>query len=164
MASSQTSLESVVSRLEAQIAFDKEREVFHAEQEVFHRDKRAVFAAEIEKLTGVLEAFKTAAATAAELETRAAAVTPPKPSLDIGRKASLTAMIRRVLEIRPAGDVFGTNIITAEVNRHFRERLRRPVKEKLVSITLKRLSRQGELRQVRAGRPHHEALYARVEG
>ena len=104
------------------------------------------------------------AATATELGTRAAAVTPPKPSLDIGRKASLTAMIRRVLEIRPAGDVFGTNIITAEVNRHFRERLRRPVKEKLVSITLKRLSSQGELRQVRAGRPHHEALYARVEG
>ncbi len=116
------------------------------------------------KLTGVLEALKTAAATTAELDTRAAAVTPPKPSLDIGRKASLTAMIRRVLEIRPAGDVFGTNIITAEVNRNFRERLRRPVKEKLVSITLKRLSSQGELRQVRAGRPHHEALYARMEG
>jgi len=94
---SQTSLESVVSRLEAQIAFDKEREAFHAEQETFHREKRAAFAAEIEKLTGVLEAFKTAAATAAELETRAAAVTPPKPTLDIGRKATLTAMIRLAL-------------------------------------------------------------------
>jgi hypothetical protein len=160
---SHTSLETIVSRLEAQIAFDQEREAFHAAQETFHREKRSVFAAEIEKLTGVLEAFKTAAATAAELETRAAAVTPPKPNLDIGRKASLTAMIRRVLEIRPAGDVFGTNIITAEINRHYRERLRRPVREKLVSITLKRLSRQGELRQVRAGRPHYEALYARVE-
>ncbi|HEY7214216.1 MAG TPA: hypothetical protein VIC28_06270 [Thermoanaerobaculia bacterium] len=161
---SQTSLESVVSKLEAQIAFDQEREAFHAEQETFHREKRAGFAAEIEKLSGVLAAFKTAAVTAAELETRTAAVTPAKPNLDIGRKASLTAMIRRVIEIRPAGDVFGTNIVTAEINRHYRERLRRPVKEKLVSINLKRLSRQGELRQVRAGKPHHEALYARVEG
>lgn len=161
----QTSLESIVSRLEAQIAFDQEREAFHAAQETFHREQRAVFAAEIEKLTAVLEAFKTAAATTAELETRAAAFTPPpKPNLDIGRKASLTRMIRRVLETRPAGDVFGTNFITAEINRHYRERLRRPVKAKLVSITLKRLQRQGELRQVRAGRPHHEALYSRVDG
>ena len=161
---SETSLESIVSRLEAQIAFDQEREAFHAKQEVFHREQRAVFAAEIEKLTAVLGAFKTAASTAAELETRAAAFTPPKPNLDIGSKASLTRMIRRVIETRPAGDVFGTNFITAEINRHYRERLRRPVREKLVSITLRRLERQGELRQVREGRPHHEALYAQVEG
>jgi hypothetical protein len=160
---SETSLESVVSRLEAQIAFDQEREAFHAQQEVFHREQRTVFAAEIEKLTAVLEAFKTAAATATEIESRTAAFTPPKPDLDIGRKASLTRMIRRIIETRPAGDVFGTNFITAEINRHYRERLRRPVKEKLVSITLRRLERQGELRQVREGRPHYEALYAQVE-
>jgi hypothetical protein len=160
---SETSIETIVSRLEAQVAFDQEREAFHAKQEVFHREQRAVFATEIEKLTAVLGAFKTAASTATELETRAAAFTPPKPNLDIGRKASLTRMIRRVIETRPAGDVFGTNFITAEINRHYRERLRRPVREKLVSITLRRLERQGELRQVREGRPHYEALYARVE-
>jgi len=160
---SETSLESIVSKLEAQIAFDQERETFHAKQEVFHREQRAVFAAEIEKLTAVLGAFKTAAVTAAELETRAAAFTPPRPTLDIGRKASLTRMIRGVIETRPAGDVFGTNFITAEINQHYRERLRRPVREKLVSITLRRLERQGELRQVREGRPHYEALYERVE-
>jgi hypothetical protein len=159
-----TSIETVVSRLEAQLAFDREREAFHAQQEVFHREQRAVFAAEIEKLTAVLEAFKAATATAAGLATRAAAFTPPKPDFDIGRKASLTRMIRRILETRPAGDIFGTNLITAEINRHYQERLRRPVKEKLVSIALRRLERQGELRQVRQGRPHHEALYARVEG
>lgn len=160
--SSKMSIETIVSRLEAQIVFDQEREAFHGAQETFHGEQRAAFAAEVEKLTAVLEAFKTAATTAAELETRAAAFTPPKPNLDIGRKPSLTQMIRRIVEIRPAGDVFGTNIITAEINRHFRERLRRPVKEKLVSITLRRLERQGELRQVREGRPHHEALYARA--
>jgi len=160
---SPTSLESIVSRLEAQIAFDEEREAFHAGQEAFHREQRSLFAAELEKLKGTLEAFKTAAVTAAELTTRAAAFSPPPPSLDIGRKPSLTRMIRRILETRPAGDVFGTNFITAEINRHYRERLRRPVKEKIVSITLKRLQRQGELRQVREGRPHHEALYARVD-
>jgi hypothetical protein len=155
------SVDAIVSKLEAQIAFDRERETFHAGQETHHREQRALFAAEIEKLTGILESFKTAAAAAAELPGQVTAAA--KPSLDIGRKPSLTGMIRRILETRPAGDVFGTNFITAEINRHYRERLRRPVKPKLVSITLRRMATQRELRLVREGRPHHEALYARVE-
>jgi hypothetical protein len=73
-------------------------------------------------------------------------------------------MIRRIIEIRPAGDVFGANLVTAEINRHFAERLRRPVKVELVAITLRRLANQGELRSVREGRPHHESLFVRVEG
>ena len=161
---SERSLDSIVSRLEAQIAYDREREAFHAGQETWHREQRTLFAAELEKLTGILESFKTAAAAAAELAGRAGALPEPTPNLDIGRKPSLTAMIRRVVEIRPAESVFGPNLITAEIKRHFAERLRRPVKVKLVSITLKRLARQKELRVVREGRPHHEALFARVEG
>jgi hypothetical protein len=155
------SLDTVVSRLEAQIAFDREREAFHAGQETFHREQRAVFAAELEKLTGILESFKAAAAAAAEFHGRAAA--SPKPDLDIGKKPSLTRMIRRILAVRPAGEVFGANFITAEINQHYRDRLRRPVRAKLVSITLRRMATQRELRVVREGRPHHEALYARVE-
>jgi hypothetical protein len=161
MAASMT-LDAMVSQLEAQIAFEREREAFHAAQEAYHREQRAVYVADLEKLTTTLEALKAAAAVSAELAARAR-YTPPPPSLDIGRKASLTRMIRHIIAARPAGDVFGTNIITAEVNRHYRERLRRPVKEKLVSITLRRMLNQGELRSVRPGKPHHEALYARVE-
>lgn len=160
---SKMSVDTIVSRLETQIAYDQEREAFHAGQEVFHREQRARFAAELEKLTVTLESFKTAAATAAELTSPTPPVPPsPEPEADIGGKPSLTRMIRRVMEIRPAGDVFGTNIITAEINRHFGERLRRPVKSKLVSITLRRMLQQGELRAVREGKPHHEALYGRV--
>jgi len=162
MASSM-SLDTIVSQLEAQIAFDRNREAFHAAQEAYHRDKRAAFAAELEKLTATLDAFKAAAATAAEIAARATALPPAPPSLDIGRKPSLTRMVRHIIAARPAGEVFGTNLITAEVNQHYRERLRRPVKEKLVSITLRRLLKQGELKAVQSGRPHHEALYAREE-
>jgi hypothetical protein len=158
--SSTMSLESVVSRLEAQIAFDREREAFHAEQEAHHRERRSVYAAEIEKLAAVLEGVKTAATVVGKLAERSAAYSPPGPNLDIGRKPSLTRMIRRIIEIRPAGDVFGANLVTAEINRHFEARLRRPVRVKLVSITLRRMLKQGELRGVREGKPHHEALYA----
>jgi hypothetical protein len=157
------SLDTIVSQLEAQIAFDREREAFHAAQEAHHRERRSVYVAELEKLTATLESVKAAAVTVAALTARVATSTPQPPSLDIGRKASLTRMVRHIIAARPAGEIFGTNLITAEVNQHYRERLRRPVKEKLVSITLRRLLKQGELEAVQSGRPHHEALYARVE-
>lgn len=81
--------------------------------------------------------------------------------MDIGRKPSLTRMVERVIESRPPDESFGTNYITAEINHRYGDRLRRPVKAKLVSIVLRRLAATGRLREVRKGRPHHEALYSR---
>ena len=158
-------LETMVSRLEAQIAFHREREAFHGAQETVHREQRAVHAAELEALTTNLETLKTAAATAVKLVSRPGAALPPPESVtdfDVGRKPSLRLMVLRVVESRPAGEVFGTAAITAEVNRRYQNRLRRPMKEKVISITLRRMLDTGALRLVREGRPHHEALYARV--
>ena len=70
-------------------------------------------------------------------------------------------MVARVLEGMSAGAPFGTAAVTAELNRRYQERLRRPVAERLVSIVLRRMLDAGSLRSVREGRPHHEALYAR---
>lgn len=158
-------LEAMVSRLEAQIAFHREREAFHAGQETFHREQRSGHAAELEALTTNLEALKAAAETAVKLVNRPGApLSLPEPATDfIGRKPSLRLMVLRVVEARPAGEAFGTAAITTEVNRRYQDRLRRPVKEKLVSITLRRMLDTGALRLVREGRPHHEALYAKVE-
>jgi hypothetical protein len=76
--------------------------------------------------------------------------------MDIGRKPSLTRMVQRVIESRPPDESFGTNYITAEINHRYGDRLRRPVKPKLVSTVLRRLAATGRLREVRPGRPHHE--------
>ncbi len=158
------SFENIFAWLDAQIAFDREKEAFHAQQEVFHREQRAQFTAELEQLTAIRESFKTAADTAMDLASRASALPPLAPSPDIGRrKPSLTKMVTRVIEIRPAGDAFGPGAITREINRHYGERLRRPVQVKLVSIVLRRMANDGRVRSVRPGRPHQEALYARVE-
>jgi hypothetical protein len=159
------SFESIFAWLDAQITYDREQEAFHAQQEVFHREQRALFLAELEKLTAIRDSFKTAADTAMDLASRAKALPPVKPSPDIGgRKPSLTKMVARVIEIRPAGESFGHNAITREINRHYGDRLRRPVQPKLVSIILHRMAADGRIRSVQPGRPHHEALYARVEG
>ena len=165
------SMEAIVARLEKQIAHHREREAFHAEQGTYHGEQQALHAAELATLTSTLEAFKTSTAKAAELAARDIAPPVPTPtaeplraatSMDIGRKPSLTRMAQRVIESRPPDEAFGTNYLTAEINHRYGDRLRRPVKPKLVSIVLRRLAATGRLREVRKGRPHHEALYSRV--
>jgi hypothetical protein len=164
------SMEDIVVRLEKQIAHHREREAFHADQGSYHREQQALHAAELATLTSTLEAFKTSTAKAAELAARDTVVPAPSaaeslratPSMDIGRKPSLTRMVQRVIESRPPDEAYGTNYITAEINHRYGDRLRRPVKPKLVSIVLRRLAATGRLREVRKGRPHHEALYSRV--
>ncbi|HEV2856448.1 MAG TPA: hypothetical protein VHC97_26915 [Thermoanaerobaculia bacterium] len=159
-------MEAIVARLEEQIAHHRERESFHAEQGAYHGEQQALHAAELATLTATLEAFKTSATRAAELASRN--FVPPAleaaaaPSLDISRKPSLTRMVQRVIESRPPGEAFGTNAVTAEINHRYGDRLRRPVKPKLVSIALRRMAATGQIRTLREGRPHHEALYARA--
>jgi hypothetical protein len=163
---SSLSLEAIVSRLEAQLEFHRERESFHAQQEEHHREQRTVHAAEFEKLRSNLEVFKTAATTAVELAQREVAVPagtqPPVPSQDVGRRPSLTKMVKRILEIRPANDVFGTSAIAREINRHYGSKVGGRVDVKQVSIILRRMQQAGKLRQVRAGIPHHEALFSKA--
>jgi hypothetical protein len=161
---SELSLTEILSRLESQIAFRRQKEAFHAAQEALHHEQRALHAAELETLTRNLEALKSAATTAIDLATRPAA--PPStatagPDPDAGRRLTLPRMIERVLETKGPADTFGTNAITAEVNQRYRDRLRRPATARLVSITLRRMLDSGRLRSVRQGKPHHEALYGR---
>ena len=162
------SMEAIVARLEEQIAYHREQEALHAKQAAHHGERQASHAAELAALTGSLEAFRSATARASELANREpvprAAPVPEAVSgqaLDIGRKPSLARMVQRVIEAHPAGEPFGTAHVTAEINRRYADRLRRPVKPKMVSIALRRMATASQLRTLRKGRPHHEALYAR---
>ncbi|HEX5717354.1 MAG TPA: hypothetical protein VF179_14435 [Thermoanaerobaculia bacterium] len=48
-----------------------------------------------------------------------------------------------------------------EVNRQFRQALRRPVEPPAVSVILRRMSAARRIHQVRAGKANHEALYTK---
>jgi hypothetical protein len=156
------SLREIVARLRTQIEVHRRQEAFHAEQEAKHRERRAVHAAELEALTENLAALEAAAATAIELASRPAAAQPAaEPLPELGRRLTLPRMIDRVLGERVPGQPFGANEVAAEINRRFRNALRRPVSPRLVSIALRRMRESGKLQGVRRGRPHHEAQYAR---
>jgi multidrug efflux pump subunit AcrA (membrane-fusion protein) len=161
--SAELSLQQILASLEARIAFHREREAAAARQDEVFRKQRAAHAAELEALTRNLEALKAATATAVELASRPTPANAPflGPDPDAGRRLKLPKMVARVLEAMPAGEPFGTTAVTAEINRRYRERLRRPVPARLVSIVLRRMLDAGSLRSLREGRPHHEALYAK---
>jgi hypothetical protein len=69
--------------------------------------------------------------------------------------------IRSVVESREEGEPFGASAVTAEVNRRFADRLRRPIDTRMVSDVLRRMNSARQIHLVRAGKAFSEALYAR---
>ena len=159
------SITEVLGQLEARAAVCREREAFHAAQETHHHEQRAAFAAELEAISGRLEAFRAAAAEAIELAARHAppAAAPEARQVDLGSAArpKLGRMVALLLEEKDPAAAFGPVGLAREVNGRFAGRLRRPVVPAQVSIVLRRMLRRGRLHQARPGRPHREALYSK---
>jgi hypothetical protein len=155
------SVDDIVSRLEAQLAFHQEREAFHAEQEVHHREQRGVHAAETEKIRQSLETFRASAAAAADLASRTAPPPRATPAAAVAERLSLSRMALAVIEPMGRHEIFGTAKVTEEINRQFGSRLREPVDPRMVSMALSRLARDRRIHRLRPGKPHHEAVYAR---
>jgi hypothetical protein len=155
------SVDDIVSRLEAQLAYHQERDAFHAGQEAYHREQRGVHAAEAEKIRQSLEAFRATAASATDLALRTAPPPRPTPAAVVARRLSVSQMARAVIQQMGRHEAFGTARVTQEINRQFGDRLREPVDLRMVSIALRRLARERSIHRLRPGKPHHEAVYAR---
>jgi hypothetical protein len=160
------SVAEILASLEAQMAFDKEREAFHAGQEVFHREQRAHHAARYEAVAKSYEAFRATAGEAAEIAAQAQASRPapepppaePAPKLgpyDRGR------LVARVVQELPAGEAFGPSRLAEEANRRYSRQLGKPVDVRMASGVLRRLLADGVVRLVQKGGSHREALYGR---
>ena len=166
---SDASLAAIVASLDAQIALHREREAFHAEKESLHRQQRELHAAELEVLTKNLETFRAATAGVLDLAGRhipsvppaPAPPPPPAPDPDPGRKPRLSRMVDLVLASLPPGKPFGLSHVAGEINRRYRDRLRKPADPRMVSVHLRRRLANGTLVAVERGRPYHEAQYAR---
>ena len=159
---SDVSLSQIVSTLKAQRAACQEKVAYHTEQENRHREERERYGAELEALTRTLETFQAVAAQAVELagERLTRAALPPEDAG--GGKLSTAKMVARVLELRDTAEPFGVSAITAEINQRYRNRLKKPIEPRQVSVVLRWMLRTGRLRSVRRGRPFHEALYVKV--
>ena len=162
--SSKLSVAEVLANLESRAAFHRERETFHAQQEEQHRVERARHAAELEKVLHNLETFRAASSSAVELvqqpqpQAPAPAETPWNPRPPEGDGEPLHPRRHR----EPGGRrALRREPVTAEVNRRFADRLRRPIDTRMASDVLRRMNSARQIRLVRPGKAFSEALYAR---
>jgi len=163
--SKQWSVDEIVASLEAEAAVHQERRAFFAEKEAFYREQRSHHEAELEAITMRLEEFRAASAAALELVARLVPRPgPPDEGEDIGPASNprLTKMVERILADLGPEQAVGPGWLTQEVNRRHGERLRKRVTPRQISDVLRRMARQGRLRQVREGRPRHEARFVRT--
>jgi hypothetical protein len=163
--SSKLSVAEVLGSLESRAAFHREREAFHAAQEEQHRQERARHAAELEKVLHNLEAFRTVSSSAVELVQQGASQEPAEPPVKAPASGRLMASryIRAVVESRPEGEPFGASAVTAEVNRRFGERLKKPIDTRAASDVLRRMNNARRIHLIRPGKAFSEAMYARGE-
>jgi hypothetical protein len=159
-----SSIEEVLASLEAQAAYYREREAFHAGHEAHHREQRTAYGAELAEINRRLEAFRASASEAIELAgRRVPAAAPDLKQADLGSasRPKLGRMVSLLLQDKAADERFGPVGLAREANERFGERLRRPVTVGQISVVLRRMRRLGKIHQVRRGRPHWEALYAK---
>jgi hypothetical protein len=160
--SQKLSVAEVLAHLETQMALHKEREEHHAGQEAFHREQKELHAAEYESIARHYEAFKAAAESAVELAARTGARPPAVQELPPGQPVQRSDLVARIVSELPSGAVFVPSGLAAEVNRRYREALRKPIDVRLVSTTLRRLADKGTIRLAERGKPHHEAQYTKA--
>ena len=162
--STKLSVAEILAKLEERIEFHRRQAGHHVEREAWHREQSAHHSAELEKVLARFEAFKATASEAAELAVEPViprTVTAPVDDLPPGRRFTKAKLISRVVEDQEEGKPFNATQIAAEVNRRFRERLKRPVDKRVVGTVLRRLRDAGEIREVVAGRSFHEATFSR---
>ena len=164
--STSLSVAEILSTLEKRIEHHREQAAFHAEQEAHHREQSALHLAEMEKVSQHFEAFKATALPAADLARQAGASSPAVEEADdlrdfVGKKLHVSKLVMRTVE-RLQDPTFGAARVAAEINQRYSDRLRRPVDNREVSTTLRRLRDSGRLRVVREGKAVHGALYAKA--
>jgi hypothetical protein len=158
------SVAQMLANLEARAAFHQERRSFHAEKKAHHHEQLALHDAELRKTRERLEAFKAAAEAASELAAPPSAPEEDRAKEEIayfGKRPMLSRLVARVVDSQPAGEVFGARVIAAEVNRRYREVVKKPVQPRTVSVVLRRLEIARRIRQTRPGKALYEALYVR---
>ena len=158
--STELSVARILANLEAQMKGHQEREAHHSAQETFHREQRTLHAAEYETIARLYEGFKASAGSAAEMAARGIAADEQAPSAPV-KPVRPSRLVARAVAAMPASQSFTPTSIAGEVNRRYREELRKLIDSRLASTALRRLLADGELRLVQKGTAHHEAVYAR---
>jgi hypothetical protein len=160
------SIAQVLSELQAQLAHHESQEALHAQQEVFHREQRALHAEGLVRVRERYETFKAGVTAAGEIFAELPPLAPPVPppvesDPDEGRRPTVAKLVLRLVSGKTVDETFTPSSVAEELNRRFAAKMRRSFDSRGVSVYLRRLLAEGDLRLVRKGGAAHEAAYAR---
>jgi hypothetical protein len=117
---------------------------------------------EYETIARHYEAFKATAGTAVEIAVRTGMVQRPTvQDLPPGRPVLRSHLVARLVAEFPEGEIFQASGLAAEVNRRYREALRKPADSRLVSAALRRMAANGTICLAERGTAHREARYTK---
>jgi len=160
---SKRSVEDVLSRLEARVAFHREqvavhagRQTFHAQREAHHREQQALQKAELEKALQSLETFHAVVNSAVDLSPK-----PDEIPLPPRNRKMVSRLVMLAVEGPELEEPFGPWDVAEETNRRFKDHLPKPVGSRTASDVLRRMLAAGEIELVRRGTANREALYKR---
>jgi hypothetical protein len=160
------SVAEILAKLEARIVHHEQQMAFHKQQEIHHSEQSAAHEAELAKVRQHFEAFQAAALPAADLAgVPVAAVEAGDETQEdyrdfVGKRIMISKLIARVVH-RLEEETFGATRVAQETNRRHRDKLKKPVDVRQVSVVLRRLRDAGQLHQLKPGGAAHEALYSK---
>jgi hypothetical protein len=163
-------IEQQIEVCEEQRSFHAAQTSFHAERQAFHQGQQEAFAAELEKLRRQRETFRAVAEAVRERAGRRPPRTPaPRPLSPEERESffypsgglRLTTLVRRLVEERAPGEVFGRTEIAQALHVALGGEPQPELRK--VSMALLRLAEEGRLEMVRRGSYRNEALYRLVQ-
>jgi hypothetical protein len=155
----------MIARLETKIAFHREQEELHAKAEAAHAEQRSLHGAELRKASEQLEVLKTVSAAVSEL---IADVKPPSRlagtvPLKSGQGHWVSVLLKRVIEEKEPGEVFGASSLIAEIEKLWGTRLIPKIDPRSATAALRRWGARGRLDVVRHGTSHRESLYTKTK-
>ena len=86
---------------------------------------------------------------------------PTVQDLPPGRPVLRSHLVARLVAELPEGEIFQASGLAAEVNRRYREALRKPADSRLISAALRRMAAKGVIRLVERGTAHRETRYTK---
>jgi hypothetical protein len=158
------SLGEMLADLERRVAFHRQQEALHLQQESHHREERTRHAAALEQAAQQLDTLKAAASGAQALLREAAPLpdTPPRQDVETEAPRLLSRMVALVVRDWTEEGPFAAAAVSAELNRRFGRRLKKPATVVTVRKYLLRLSQRGVIRAVRTGLPYAESLFETI--
>jgi hypothetical protein len=151
----------VLARLEKQVAYHREQEERWGREEARCRELRERHAGEAEAAERSLAAFREISGPAVERASARLPVEKEDPGLELGPRPRLSRLVDLVVRTIEPTEPFGRSRVLRELERRFGSTFRKKPQPRHVSLVLQRMADAQRLYQIRAGRPHWEALYVR---